>query len=119
MSELLVEELGKHQIPLNDMIGTSNMSGKDNEMQQRLMEAGATMSNYFHCFVHHLNLVLGKCMETLQMVKDIFATIGSIYSVMEGSPQCMAVYEDNLNKFSIQEGKTAHMHFQTLIGLLE
>ena len=112
LSDVLVEELGKHQIPLKDMIGkgfdgASNMSGKDNGMQQKLTEAGATMSLYFHCFAHRLNLVLGKCAETLPMVKDVFETIGSIFTVMEGSPQRMAVYEENLKKFSVKEGRTA------------
>ncbi|XP_063590423.1 zinc finger MYM-type protein 1-like [Penaeus indicus] len=112
LSDVLIEELGKHQIPLKDMIGkgfdgASNMSGKDNGMQQKLTEAGATMSLYFHCFAHRLNLVLGKCAETLPMVKDVFETIGSIFTVMEGSPQRMAVYEENLKKFSVKEGRTA------------
>ena len=52
-------------------------------MQQKLTDSGATISIYFHCFAHRLNLVLGKCAETLQIVKDIVATIGSVYTVMD------------------------------------
>ena len=70
LSDVLDEELGKHQFQLKDMIGkcfygASNISGKDNGMQQKLTEAGAMMSVYFHCFVHHLNFVLGKYTEKL------------------------------------------------------
>ena len=31
----------------------------------------------------------------------------TFYAVVEGSPQRRTVYEDNLKKFSVQEGKTA------------
>ena len=112
LSDVLVEELGKVHVPLNDMVGkafdgASNMSGKDHGMQQELTKAGATSSIYFHCFAHRLNLVLGKCAETLPLVKDVFETIGSIYRVMEGSPQRNAVYEAKLEMFGIKEGRTA------------
>ena len=41
------------------------------------------------------------------MVKDLFDTIGSIYRVMEGSPQHTVVFEKWLKKFSINEGRRA------------
>ncbi|CAB4028101.1 zinc finger MYM-type 1-like [Paramuricea clavata] len=109
---VLVQELGKLQIPLCNMVGkgfdgASNMSGKEKGMQQQLTDAGATLFLYFHCFAHCLNLVLEKCAETLQPVKDVFSTIGAIYKVMEGSPQRNAVYERKLELFSIKDGRTA------------
>ena len=112
LADVIVEELNELQIPLRNMIGkgfdgASNMSGKDNGVQQHLNEAGATLSLYFHCFAHCLNLVLGKTAETLPLVKDVFDTIGSIYRVMEGSPQRTAVFEKMLKEFAISEGRTA------------
>ena len=112
LCDVLVEELARLQIPLCNMVGkgfdgASNMSGKDNGMQQQLTNAGATISLYFHCFAHCLNLVLEKCAETLPAVKDVFSTIGSIYKVMEGSPQRNAVFEEKLKLFSIKDGRTA------------
>lgn len=112
LCDVLVQELGKLQIPLCNMVGkgfdgASNMSGKEKGMQQQLTDAGATLSLYFHCFAHCLNLVLEKCAETLQPVKDVFSTIGAIYKVMEGSPQRNAVYERKLELFSIKDGRTA------------
>ena len=112
LADVIVEELNELQIPLRNMIGkgfdgASNMSGKDNGVQQHLNEAGATLSLYFHCFAHCLNLVLGKTAETLPLVKDVFDTIGSIYRVMEGSPQSTAVFEKMQKEFAISEGRTA------------
>ena len=112
LCDILVEELGKLKIPLCNMIrkgfdGASNMSGNDKGMQQQLVDAGATLSLYFHCFAHCLNLVLEKCAETLPVVHDVFSTIGSMYKVMEGSPKRNAVYEANLKRFSIKDGSTA------------
>ena len=43
--------------------GASNMSGKDEGLQQHLTAAGAYKSLYFHCFAHRLNLVLEKSVE--------------------------------------------------------
>ena len=43
--------------------GASNMSGKDEGVQQHLTAAGAYKSLYFHCFAHRLNLVLEKSVE--------------------------------------------------------
>ena len=67
--------------------GASNMSGKDNGMQQKLTEAGAILSLYFHCFAHKLNLVLAKASDTLQPVQDVLNTIGAIYKELGGSPK--------------------------------
>ena len=108
----LIDLLGEMNLPLIDMVGkgfdgASNMSGKDQGMQQELVNAGATSSIYFHCFTHRLNLVLVKCAETLPLVKDVFETIGSIYRVMEGSPQRNAVYEAKLDAFGIKQGSIA------------
>lgn len=80
MADVIVEELNELQIPLRNMIGkgfdgASNMSGKDNGVQQHLSEAGATLSLYFHCFAHCLNLVLGKTAETLPLVKDVLTRL--------------------------------------------
>jgi hypothetical protein len=77
LCDVLVEVLGELKIPLGNMIGkgfdgASNMSGNDKGMQQQLTDAGATLSLYFHCFAHCLNLVLQKCAETLPAVKDVF-----------------------------------------------
>ena len=112
LCDVLVEELGKLKIPLCNMIGrgfdgAGNMSGNYKGMQQQLTDAGATLSLYFHCFAHCLNLVLEKCAETLPLVKDVFSTIVSMYKIMEGSPKRNAVYEANLNRFSINNGRTA------------
>ena len=112
LADIIIEKLGVLQIPLQNMIGkgfdgASNMSGKDNGVQQHLSESWATLSLYFHCFAHCLNLVLGKTAETLQLVKDVFDTIGSIYRVMEGSPQRTAVFEKWLKEFSRNEGRRA------------
>ena len=112
LADVIVEELNKLQIPLRNMIGkgfdgASNMSGKDNGVQQHLNEAGATLSLYFHCFAHCLNLVLGKTVEALPLIKDVFDTIGCIYRVMEGSPQRTAIFEKMLKEFAISEGRTA------------
>ena len=112
LCDVLVQELGKLKIPLCNMIGkafdgASNMSGNDKDMQQQLVDAGATLSLYFHCFAHCLNLVLEKCAETLPVVHDVFSTIGSMYKVMEGSPKRHAVYEANLKRFSIKDGSAA------------
>ena len=112
LCDVLVEVLGELKIPLGNMIGkgfdgASNMSGNDKGMQQQLTDAGATLSLYFHCFAHCLNLVLEKCAETLPAVKDVFSTIGSVYKIMEGSPKRNAVYEANLNRLSINSGRTA------------
>lgn len=112
LCDVLVEELGKLKIPLCNMIGkgfdgASNMSGNDKGMQQQLIDAGATLSLYFHRFAHCLNLVLEKYAETLPLVRDVFSTIGSIYKVMEGSPKRNAVYVANLKRFSIKDGRTA------------
>ena len=112
LADIIIEKLGVLQIPLQNMIGkgfdgASNMSGKDNGVQQHLSESGATLSLYFHCFAHCLNLVLGKTAETQPLVKDVFDTIGSIYRVMEGSPQRTTVFEKWLKEFSINEGRRA------------
>ena len=112
LADIIIEKLGVLQIPMQNMIGkgfdgASNISGKGNGVQQHLSESGATLSLYFHCFAHCLNLVLGKTAETLPLVKDVFDTIGSIYSVMEGSPQRTAVFEKWLKEFSINEGRRA------------
>ena len=112
LCDVLVEELGKLRMPLCNMSGkgfdgASNMSGNDKGLQQQLTDAGATLSLYFHCFAHCLNLVLEKCAETLPLVNDVFSTIGSMYKIMEGSPKRNAVYEANLNRFSINNGRTA------------
>ena len=101
LSDVLVEELKKMSIPLKNMVGkgfdgASNMSGKDNGMQQKLTEAGAILSLYFHCFAHKLNLVLAKASETLQPVQDVFNTIGAIYKELEGSPKREEVYKSYL-----------------------
>lgn len=69
LCHVLVQELGKLQIPLCNMVGkgfdgASNMPGKEKGMQQQLTDAGATLSLYFHCFAHCLNLVFEKCAET-------------------------------------------------------
>ena len=47
LSDVLVKELSRMQIPWIDVVGKgfdggSNMSGKDNGMQQKLVEAGAS-----------------------------------------------------------------------------
>eukprot|EP00794_Sanderia_malayensis_P015569 gene15569-17145_t len=112
LADIIIEKLGVLQIPLLNMVGkgfdgASNMSGKDNGVQQHLSESGVTLSLYFHCFAHCLNLVLGKTAETLPLVKDVFDTIGSIYRAMEGSPQRTAVFEKWLKEFSINEGRKA------------
>ncbi|CAM1298254.1 Uncharacterised protein r2_g787 [Pycnogonum litorale] len=110
LADVLVEELSKLSIPLNKMVGkgfdgASNMAGKDNGMQQNLTEAGATLSLYFHCFAHKLNLVLSKASETIQPVKDVFETIGGIYKELEGSPKREGVYRSFLERFEISEGR--------------
>ena len=112
LSDVLVEELKKMYIPLKNMVGkgfdgASNMSGKDNGMQQKLTEAGAILSLYFHCFAHKLNLVLAKASETLQPVQDVFNTIGAIYKELEGSPKREEVYKSYLKTYKIIEGRTA------------
>ena len=73
LADIIIEKLVVLQIPLQNMIGkgfdgASNISGKDNGVQQHLSESGATLSLYFHCFAHCLNLVLGKTAETLPLV---------------------------------------------------
>ena len=112
LSDVLVEELKKMSIPLKNMVGKGfdgarNMSGKDNGMQQKLTEAGAILSLYFHCFAHKLNLVLAKASETLQPVQDVFNTIGAIYKELEGSPKREEVYKSYLKTYKIIEGRTA------------
>ena len=61
LSDVLVEELKEMPIPLMNMAGkgfegASNMTGEDNGMQQKLTEAGATLSLNFHCFAYKLDL---------------------------------------------------------------
>ena len=85
--------------------GASNMSGKDEGVQQHLTTAGATKSTYFHCFPHRLNLVLEKSVDTVPAVNDVFDIIGSIYRYLEGSPKRHALYERKLREKGIMKGK--------------
>ena len=112
VSDVLVEELVRLQIPLKDMI----VKGQQHIWKRQwnaaeAYEAGATISPYFHRFVCRLNLVLGKCAETLPILKDVVETIGSVFVVMGGSPKCMAVCEENFKKFSVKEGRTVFCVF--------
>ena len=57
--------LANMNLPIGNLVGkgfdgASNMSGKDEGVQQHLTAAGADKSVYFHCFAHRLNLVLEK-----------------------------------------------------------
>ena len=87
--------------------GASNMSGKDEGVQNHLTMAGADKSIYFHCFAHRLNLVLEKSVDKVIPVRDILDIIGSIYKYMEGSPKRHAVYERKLQLKGIAKGKVA------------
>ena len=88
-------------------MGASNMSGKDEGVQQHLTAAGADKSIYFHCFAHKLNLVLEKSVNNVPSVNDVFDIIGSVYHYLEGSPKRHALYEEKLQVHGISKGKMA------------
>ncbi len=98
--EIIIAILEDMKFPIANLVGkgfdgASNMSGKDEGVQQHLTAAGATKSIYFHCFAHRLNLVLEKGVDTVPAVNDVFDIIGSIYRYLEGSPKRHALYEKN------------------------
>jgi len=116
LGDIIIEKLNSLNIPLINMVGkgfdgASNMSGKEKGVQKILTDAGASNSVFFHCFGHCLNLVLGKCAETISDVKDVFEIIGAIYSVMEGSPKRINVYESKLKAAGVVKGRTALLSF--------
>ena len=112
LAQVIIEVLNDLKLPLKDLIGkgfdgASNMSGKDEGVQQHLTAAGAEFSIYFHCFAHRLNLVLEHSVQNVPTIKAIFETIGDIYRFMEGSPKRHNVYEDHLKEKNITSGKLA------------
>ena len=112
LSSVILNVLADMNLKLIDMIGmgfdgASNMSGKEEGVQNHLKEAGATYATYFHCFGHKLNLVLEKSALSITSVIGVFSTIGDIYSFMEGSPKRHGVYEKFLKEKGINTGKTA------------
>ena len=91
LADVIVAILANMNLPIGNLVGkgfdgASNMSGKDEGVQQHLTAAGADKSVYFHCFAHRLNLVLEKSINNVPSVSDIFNTIGAIYHYLEGSP---------------------------------
>ena len=65
LAEVIITILANMNLPIGNLVGkgfdgASNMSGKDEGVQQHLTAAGADKSVYFHCFAHRLNLVLEK-----------------------------------------------------------
>ena len=104
----VISILGKMNFPIGDLVGkgfvgASNMSGKDEGVQQHLTAAGADKSTYFHCFAHKLNLVLEKSVNNVPAVNDI----GSIYRYLEGSLKRHALFEEKLQAHGISKGKVA------------
>ena len=107
MSDSLVEELGKYQMPLKYMIE------KASKLLVTCLEKTTECSRSLqwlmrpYCSTFTASKIVSiwfweKCADTLPIVKDVFAIIES----MEGSPQRMVFYGENLKKFSIQEGTT-------------
>lgn len=112
LADVIISILANMNLPIGNLVGkgfdgASNMSGKDEGVQQHLTAAGADKSVYFHCFAHRLNLVLEKSVNNVPSVSDIFDTIGSIYHYLEGSPKRHAVYEEQLRIHGISTGKRA------------
>eukprot|EP00794_Sanderia_malayensis_P009282 gene9282-10262_t len=112
LAEIIIAILEDMKFPIANLVGkgfdgASNMSGKDEGVQQHLTAAGATKSIYFHCFAHRLNLILEKGVSTVPAVQDVFDTIGSIYRYLEGSPKRHALYERKLREKGITKGKIA------------
>lgn len=112
LADIIVKTLTDMKFPIKNLVGkgfdgASNMSGKDEGVQEHITKAGASKSVYFHCFAHRLNLVLEKSVNSVTVVNDVFDIIGSIYRYLEGSPKRHALYEEKLRTYSISTGKKA------------
>ena len=94
LADVIIAVLANMNFPICNLVGkgfdgASNMSGKDEGVQQHLTAAGADKSTYFHCFAHKLNLVLEKSVNNVPSVNHVFDIIGCIYRYLEGSPKSM------------------------------
>ena len=110
LADVIVAILANMNFPIRNLVGkgfdgASNMSGKDEGVQQHLTAAGADKSTYFHCFAHKLNLVLEKSVNNVPSVNDVFDIIGCVYRYLEGSPKRHALYEEKLQVHGISKGK--------------
>ena len=73
--------------PISNLVGkgfdgASNMSGKDESVQQHLTTAGADKVTYFHCFAHKLNLVLEKSVNNVPTLNDVQYLISLVASTV-------------------------------------
>ena len=112
LAAVIIAILANMNFPICNLVGkgfdgASNMSGKDEGVQQHLTAAGADKSIYFHCFAHKLNLVLEKSVNNVPSVNDVFDIIGSVYHYLEGSPKRHALYQEKLQVHGISKGKIA------------
>ena len=67
LADVIIAVLANMNFPISNLVGkgfdmASNMSVKDEGVQQHLTTAGADKSTYFHCFAHKLNLVLDRAL---------------------------------------------------------
>ena len=109
LSGTILTVLEDYRIRLSKMIGksfdgASNMSGEEEGVQKHLTDAGATFSEYFHCFGHCLNLVLGYAAEKLDAGSAVFDVIGTIYNIFR-YPARHTVFSNYLKNFKICEGR--------------
>ena len=84
LAAVIIAILANMNFPICNLVGkgfdgASNMSGKDEGVQQHLTAAAADKSIHFHCFAHKLNLVLEKSVKNVPSVNDVFDIIGSVY----------------------------------------
>ena len=112
LADVIIAVLANMNFPICNLVGkgfdgASNMSGKDEGVQQHLTAAGADKSTYFHCFAHKLNLVLEKSVNNVPSVNDVFDIIGCVYRYLEGSPKRHALYEEKLQVHGISKRKIA------------
>ena len=112
LAAVIIAILANMNFPICNLVGkgfdgASNMSGKDEGVQQHLTAAGADKSIYFHCFAHKLNLVLEKSVNNVPSVNDVFDIIGSVYHYLVGSPKRHALHEEKLQVHGISKGKIA------------
>lgn len=111
LADVIVTILNDMDFQLSNLVGkgfdgASNMSGKDEGVQQHLTAAGADKSLYFHCFAYRLNLVLERSVENVPAVVDVFDIIGAVYRYLEGSTQRHGMLAEKMKKHNIVKGKT-------------
>ncbi|ODM90673.1 Zinc finger MYM-type protein 1 [Orchesella cincta] len=104
LEKIIVDGLQRFGFSLSDLRGqcydgASNMSGKFNGVQARLLKL-QPKAIYVHCLSHSLNLALQSVASKHPFFRDLLSCVHEVGTILHGSPKRMGEFESKLENTS-------------------